>query len=92
MGASATDVDVYGAQTHAYILEKGDVVDLQVINWDGNSHPCTSFAPPRLSLADSLSPSARAQVSDRASRARRLVQRPGAEPTAHGGSTEPYAS
>lgn len=33
MGANASDVAVYGPQTHAYVLKKGEVIDLQVINW-----------------------------------------------------------
>lgn len=39
MGEDATDVQIYGKQTHAYVLEKDEVVDLQIINWDGNGHP-----------------------------------------------------
>ncbi|KAM0746530.1 laccase [Meredithblackwellia eburnea MCA 4105] len=39
MGTDANDVAIYGQQTHAYVLEKGDIVDLQVINWDANTHP-----------------------------------------------------
>lgn len=33
MGNDSNNPDVYGPQTHAYVLEKGEVVDLQVINW-----------------------------------------------------------
>ena len=32
MGEDATNVNVYGKQTQAYILEKDEVVDLQIIN------------------------------------------------------------
>ncbi|ORY53401.1 Cupredoxin [Leucosporidium creatinivorum] len=39
MGNDSNNAVAYGPQTHAYTLEKGDVVDLQVINWDANSHP-----------------------------------------------------
>lgn len=33
MGQSAHNTSIYGPQSHAYVLEKGDVVNLQVINW-----------------------------------------------------------
>lgn len=41
MGADASNPAIYGPQTHAYVLAKGEVVDLQIVNWDANSHPCT---------------------------------------------------
>lgn len=40
MGANASDVAVYGPQTHAYVLKKGEVIDLQVINWYVNCLNC----------------------------------------------------
>ncbi|KAL8286981.1 hypothetical protein RQP46_003987 [Phenoliferia psychrophenolica] len=39
MGEDATNIAVYGKQSAAYILEKNEVVDLLVINWDDNAHP-----------------------------------------------------
>lgn len=33
MGADASNVNIYGPQTHVYVLEAGEVVDLQLINW-----------------------------------------------------------
>ncbi|ORY74747.1 laccase [Leucosporidium creatinivorum] len=39
MGVDASNPDPYGPQTHAVVLEKGDVVDLMVVNYDGNAHP-----------------------------------------------------
>ncbi|KAI5479835.1 laccase [Pseudohyphozyma bogoriensis] len=39
MGNDSTLPSIYGQQTHAYVLEKGEVVDLQIINWDSNGHP-----------------------------------------------------
>lgn len=33
MGANSTDMAVYGPQTHAILLEHGEVIDLQIINW-----------------------------------------------------------
>jgi hypothetical protein len=39
MGANSTDMAVYGPQTHAILLEKGEVIDLQIINW------CVHYLP-----------------------------------------------
>ena len=33
MGDDATNVAIYGKQSHTYVLEKNEVVDLLVINW-----------------------------------------------------------
>lgn len=35
MGTDALSTEVYGPQTHAYVLNKGDIVDLMVVNYDG---------------------------------------------------------
>ena len=35
MGADALSPEVYGPQSHAYVLNKGDIVDLMVVNYDG---------------------------------------------------------
>lgn len=35
MGADSFSPTVYGPQSHAYVLNKGDIVDLMVVNYDG---------------------------------------------------------
>ncbi|KAL8278893.1 hypothetical protein RQP46_008764 [Phenoliferia psychrophenolica] len=39
MGNDSSNARIYGEQTHAYVLQKNEVIDLQIINWDANSHP-----------------------------------------------------
>lgn len=41
MGNDSNNARIYGEQTHAYVLQKNEVIDLMIINWDANSHPCT---------------------------------------------------
>ncbi|KAK4701689.1 iron transport multicopper oxidase, partial [Phenoliferia sp. Uapishka_3] len=39
MGNASNTPRIYGEQTHAYVLQKNEVIDLMIINWDANSHP-----------------------------------------------------
>ncbi|SGY78825.1 BQ5605_C008g04964 [Microbotryum silenes-dioicae] len=39
MGENASLPGIYGPQTHAIVLQKGEIIDLRVVNWDGNAHP-----------------------------------------------------
>ncbi|KAM0786927.1 hypothetical protein ACM66B_002349 [Microbotryomycetes sp. NB124-2] len=39
MGNDSGLAQVYGPQTHAVVLEKHDVVNLKIVNADGNAHP-----------------------------------------------------
>ncbi|GAA5939105.1 uncharacterized protein JCM15063_004427 [Sporobolomyces koalae] len=39
MGEDAMDVSIYGQQTAAQVLSAHEVVDLMIINFDGNGHP-----------------------------------------------------
>lgn len=40
MGTDAFLPEVYGPQSNAFVLNSGDVIDLMVVNYDGNAHPC----------------------------------------------------
>ncbi|KAK4057386.1 ferroxidase fet3 [Microbotryomycetes sp. JL221] len=56
MGNESLLPQVYGPQTHAVVLEKFDVVNLKIVNADGNAHPFhlhgTSFQVTRVSTND----------------------------------------
>ena len=37
MGNDSNTARIYGEQTHAFILQKNEVIDLQIINWSAHS-------------------------------------------------------
>jgi len=39
MGNDSLDPKAYGPQTAQHLLDRGDVMDLMIINFDANAHP-----------------------------------------------------
>ena len=77
--------DLYGPTS--YVLTKGDVVEIQVVNWDAGKHPlCVLFYSFPFLFRGGLmpfgQPFARTQVPDRAQVDGRDIGRPGDQPAA----------